>query len=232
MLCIRSSRRPGVATSTSTPFEQRADLGAHRHAADGERRLDAQVAAVGAEAVEDLAGSSRVGLSTSTRQVLRLRARAVGGEVIEDRQREGRGLAGAGLGDADDVAPGEQQRDGLGLDRGGGDVFLFGEGAKDRLCEAEFVKRVQFKVFLYAGGPSHECERKPNAGFETSRVDRAVSEEKNRKTGLKTSGAPMRKRCAEIVFHAARKRPGESSLCSDNAVHGRLRGLFQGLSAG
>ena len=74
--------------------------------------------------------------------------------MIEDRQRKCSGLAGSGLRNADDVALGEQQRDGLVLDRGGGDVFFFSEGAKDRLCEAEIVKRVQFKVFLCAAGPA------------------------------------------------------------------------------
>src|SRR5258707_1701868 len=66
---------------------------------------------------------------------------------MDDGEREGRGLAGAGLGDADDVALGEQERNGLRLDRGGSDVAFFGEGAEDRLCEAEFVKRVQLFIF-------------------------------------------------------------------------------------
>ena len=147
--------------------EQRAHLGAHRHAADGERGLDAQVPAIGAEAVEDLAGEFAGRAQHQHAAGLRLRADAVGGEVVEDRQREGRGLAGAGLGDADDVALGEQQRDGLGLDRGGSDVFFFGEGAKDRLCEAEIVKRVQFKVFLCAAGPP-----RMNAGGRRTRGSR------------------------------------------------------------
>ena len=37
-------------------------------------------------------------------------------EVLEDRQHERRGLAGAGLGDADEVAAFEETRDGLLLD--------------------------------------------------------------------------------------------------------------------
>ncbi len=36
--------------------------------------------------------------------------------------------------------PWRGEGNGLGLDRGGSEVFLFGEGAKDRLCEAEVVK--------------------------------------------------------------------------------------------
>ena len=59
---------------------------------------------------------------------------------MEDRQREGRGLAGAGLGDADDVARGEHLRDGLGLDRGGVGVLLVSEGAGDGLGKAEVEK--------------------------------------------------------------------------------------------
>ena len=52
----RSSRRPGVATSTSTPFIIGTHLLAHRHAADGERCADVDVAAVSAEALENLTG--------------------------------------------------------------------------------------------------------------------------------------------------------------------------------
>jgi hypothetical protein len=61
-------------------------------------------------------------------------------QVIEDRQREGRGFAGSGLRNADDVAALGGEGNGLRLDRSGGFVFLFSEGAKDRLCEAEVVK--------------------------------------------------------------------------------------------
>ena len=38
------------------------------------------------------------------------------GEALQDRQHERRGLAGAGLGDADDVASAQHERDGFGLD--------------------------------------------------------------------------------------------------------------------
>ena len=59
---------------------------------------------------------------------------------MQDRQREGRGLAGAGLRDADDIAALARKGDRLGLDRGWSDVFLLRECAKDRLSEAELVK--------------------------------------------------------------------------------------------
>ena len=60
--------------------------------------------------------------------------------MIQDRQCESRGLAGAGLRDADDVAALAHKGDSLGLDRGWSDVFLLRECAKDRLSEAELVK--------------------------------------------------------------------------------------------
>src|SRR5262249_1037213 len=79
---------------------------------------------------------------------------AVRGEAIEDRKRERGGLAGAGLRNADQVAAGENQRDGVGLDRGGGGVLFLGEGALDRLCEAEFVERRQnTRVLLWRDTP-------------------------------------------------------------------------------
>ena len=61
-------------------------------------------------------------------------------EVIEDRQREGRGLAGSGLRNADDIAALQREGNGLGLDRSGSDVFFIRESAGDRLYEAEVVK--------------------------------------------------------------------------------------------
>jgi len=60
--------------------------------------------------------------------------------MIQDRQRESRSLAGAGLRDTDNIAVLARKRDGLGLDRGWSDVFLLRECAKDRLSEAELVK--------------------------------------------------------------------------------------------
>ena len=51
-----------------------------------------------------------------------------GVDGVEQGQAEGGGLAGAGLRDADDVAPGQQDRDGLALDVGGRHVAHVGDG--------------------------------------------------------------------------------------------------------
>ena len=63
------------------------------------------------------AASSRVGASTSMRIWPGLGMLRGGGQAVERRQHEGRGLAGAGLGDAEQVAAGQDGRDGLRLDR-------------------------------------------------------------------------------------------------------------------
>ena len=108
-------------------MRERAHLTVDRHAANGERdrqRLD--VAAIGAEAVRDLAGQFAGWRQHQHAAGLLLRPHTLGGEVMEDWQREGRGLAGAGLRNADDIAAREGCRNGLGLDRRGGFVFLFG----------------------------------------------------------------------------------------------------------
>ena len=112
-----------------------------RHAANGEfDRERSHVPAIGAEAVGDLAGQFPCWGQYQHAARLAFRAHALGVEVVQDRQREGRGLAGAGLRNADDIAAGENDRNGLCLNRGGGGVVLFDKGAKDRLCEAEVVK--------------------------------------------------------------------------------------------
>ena len=120
---------------------QRTDLLVDRHAADGERdgeRTD--VPAVGAEAVGDLAGQFARRREHQHAAGFLVGPQALGVQALQDRQREGRGLAGSGLRDADDIAALQHERNGLGLDGSGGFVFLFGEGAKDRLYEAEVVK--------------------------------------------------------------------------------------------
>ena len=59
---------------------------------------------------------------------------------MQDRKRKSSGLAGAGLGDADDVTAGESERNGLSLDGGGGEVVFLGEGTGDGIGEAEIRK--------------------------------------------------------------------------------------------
>ena len=60
-----------------------------------------------------------------------------GGEPVDRRQHEGRGLAGAGLGDAEQVAALQDRRNGLQLDRGRRVVILRGKRLQKGLREPE-----------------------------------------------------------------------------------------------
>ncbi len=84
----------------------RADLPSHRDAADRQRRGQAHVAAIGIEAVEDLSGQFTRRREHQHAAGLGLRLDAIFEDPMQDRKREGRGLAGAGLGDTDDVTAG------------------------------------------------------------------------------------------------------------------------------
>ena len=66
------------------------------------------------------------------------RPAAAGRQAFDHRQGEGRGLARAGLGDAQDVPPGQGDGDGLGLDGGCGGVAGVGDGLQDFRGQAQF----------------------------------------------------------------------------------------------
>ena len=59
---------------------------------------------------------------------------------MQDRKREGRGFAGAGLCDANDVARREREWDCLGLDRCRSEVVFFAKRSRDGIGEAEILK--------------------------------------------------------------------------------------------
>jgi hypothetical protein len=98
------------------------------------------MAAISAEALGDLAGQFARRRQHQHAAGFAFGPQALCCEVVENRQRKGRGLAGAGLRNPDDVAALHRERDGLTLDRGRGEVVLLRQGAEDRLYEAEVVK--------------------------------------------------------------------------------------------
>ena len=102
-------------------FFERLDLGAVAYAAVEERGAGAEVLAVLLEVLVDLDGEL-------ARRDEDEAARLAGGraEQRKGRKGEGGGLAGAGLGGADEILAGHDDRDGLGLDRGRGHVAVFG----------------------------------------------------------------------------------------------------------
>jgi len=62
---------------------------------------------------------------------------------MQDRQREGGGLAGSGLGDPDHVAARHDDWDCVLLDWGCGGVFFFCDCTSNRFVKAEAIKRGQ-----------------------------------------------------------------------------------------
>ena len=129
-----------MAMSTSTP---RVDLGvlvAEGDAADQQRDVELVVDAVFARSSPATwAASSRVGSRMSVRG-MRARARPLL-QHRQHRQREGRGLAGAGLGDAEDVAACQHVRDGLRLDRRRLGVAGGFDACWNFLAQSEFGER-------------------------------------------------------------------------------------------
>ena len=94
--------------------------------------------------------SSRVGREHEHARPAPRRGLLVGDQAVEDRQREGRRLAGAGLGDADQVAPVHQNGNGLRLDRGRLGVAHLGQRGDERRGKAEAVEIFQVMIFQTA----------------------------------------------------------------------------------
>ena len=228
--------------------EQRADLRAHRHAADRQRRLEAQMAAIGAEAVEDLAGQFAGRAQHQDAAAFALERARIRGETMQDRQREGRGLAGAGLRDADHVAARHDDRDGLRLDRGRGGVFFFGEGTRDRVVKIEVVKIRSKNRLSVACACRGRCAKRrgrhcgeyetPRAIWAVDGVKRASQKPSSQKAanGARTRGSPPAESaatfiCAVDVFVSRQimRLPDQTLtaflrlLCA--ALFGRLLGL-------
>ena len=110
-----------------------------RDAADDQRDVELVVLAVFLEMFGDLRGEFARRLEDE--RARHARAGAALFEHGEHRQHEGGGLAGAGLRDAEHVAPGENVRDGLLLDGGGGLVAGRFNGGENLVGKAEMRKR-------------------------------------------------------------------------------------------
>ena len=106
--------------------------------------------------------SDRTGWRAGENDVL-----ACGPQAVEDGQREGRGLAGAGLGGGEDVAACEDDGDGGCLDRRRGRVALLGDGLQQIGREAERIEGQACApawIPAVAGGGLPGARRRPNGG--------------------------------------------------------------------
>ena len=128
---------------TAADFADRAG-----HGGAAEDHADADVLALGIDAgmVGDLRGKLAGRGEHQHPGAAVDRTRTIGGhQPVERRQHERRGLAGAGLGDAEQIAALQDDRDRLGLDRRGDRVILGGKRAEERRREAEIGKFGQNK---------------------------------------------------------------------------------------
>ena len=117
------------------------DLAAIAQATDDGAEAQPEATAVGVEAARDLDRKLAGRRQHEATRVLGLRALAEAREVLQHGQREGRGLAGAGLGNAQHVATLQERRNGARLDGRGHDVLGGFEGTQQRLGQAEIRKR-------------------------------------------------------------------------------------------
>ncbi len=146
---IRSSSRPGQATTMSTPRRRPLDLRALADAAeDGPRGQAERAAASGASAASIWPTSSRVGARIRARGRPADGAAAAGGEPGDQRQQERVGLAGAGAAAAEHVTAGEGVGQRRGLDGGGGADAEIGEDVGQACGHAERAERGQRKRSL------------------------------------------------------------------------------------
>ena len=133
------------------PAGEGAGLLAHRHAAEDALDAEVQVLGIAAHVLGDLGGKF-AGRRKHQHPARRIHARlGIGGEAVQRRQREGCGFAGAGLGDAQNVASFEQSRNGLLLDRGGIGIALGFKRTKEGLGEAKVGKIGHKKLSDIAG---------------------------------------------------------------------------------
>ena len=111
--------RPGVPTTMSAPARMRCTCAKRLTPPRIATSAQPGFAAEAVQAVLDLQGKLAGGGEDQRPCGKALRRGLLGGEVLQQGQRESGGLAGAGLRDAKQIAAGQQMRDGGGLDGGG-----------------------------------------------------------------------------------------------------------------
>ena len=126
---------------------KRADLGAMRHPAEHDCDLEAKSIGEIAKALGDLAREFTRRAQHEHAGAASWRRAPVGHDPVEDRQGEGRRLAGAGLSDANEIPALHQRRDCLQLNWGRTRKAKFGQRNIEGRGEAEPVKIIQAESF-------------------------------------------------------------------------------------
>ena len=127
---------------------ERLDLRAMRHAAEDGGDRHGKARAKAPEALGDLARQFAGRAQNQHAAAMSWSSASVRREIMEDGKREGRCLAGAGLGYADEIAARHDGRNCLCLDRRWMRVTLFCQSMQKRRGEAEPGEISQLLVFL------------------------------------------------------------------------------------
>src|SRR6185437_747742 len=128
---------PGRRDENVDAARQRIDLRLLPDTAEDHGRAQREMPTVAAEAVIDLDRQSARRAEDKRARLAAAQGRAARAQQLQHRQREGGGLAGSGLGDAEQIAAGEKRRDRLGLDWCRSLIVLGAQCALQRLDEAE-----------------------------------------------------------------------------------------------
>jgi hypothetical protein len=138
---------------------QKGDLLADGLAADHRGHGQFRASGERAEVVSDLVGQLARRRQDQCLGGLRRGPPGLGEKLVDQRQTERQRLAGAGLGEAEDVMPHQRQRDGLVLDRG-----RLGEtGALQRVIEGRReAEHIEIEhVFILCGPPEPKATARP-----------------------------------------------------------------------
>ena len=155
------------------------DLAPERCTAEYRCDGHARLAAIGFEALGNLRCQFSCRRQNEHTRALALGGTTVGGEPVQDRQREGRRLSGARLRDTQQVLSLQNAWDGLRLNRGRRRVTLRVKRLKQCGVQSKFGKRGQFKLFHIArttspAEPVSAVRARTRRSIETPRVAWAV----------------------------------------------------------
>ena len=142
-LLLQVEQATGCGHQDVHAFFDACDLRVHAHAAKDDGGGELQVFAVGTDGLFHLrcqfpCGGEHQGTHTVDAKLVL--GAAAHGELVQHRQGEGSGFAGAGLGTCQQVVACEHGWDGLGLDGSWGFVALFDYGFQDGRSQIQFFK--------------------------------------------------------------------------------------------
>ncbi len=145
------------------------------HAAEYNSDAEAKVLAIGFEAVGDLGGQFARRRQDQGARGARKRLDAVFCQAMQDRQGEGGGLTGAGLGNTQQVGTLHDMGDGLGLDRGRLLIARRFQGGEQA--------GVQAKGFKGVGGIGHVCLSRMTTDASSRQAVQRASSARNPRAG-------------------------------------------------